>query len=325
MEYLILRLREFEYGKFKWGRKQSNHNHQFEVGDNLVGTVLRSGMRHGGCASVADWALAETAIALESCLLDLPRLKGPMPIEMTGLGSLGRRGCIDRDINGPPPRGPFDIKPLSPGMRPTYPCLWGHDAKKESHLIVPPDAEAVVRSGMEELASRVWEKATRLHFNRDFRLNSQSLAACLSEPTIGGPAWPNYQLDSPEDEEAMALWANTTLGLLLFWWSGSAQQPGRVHLTLSRLPDMYVLDVRQLSGPQRRGAKRLFKEFRERTFLPANEAYRDEARQDLDRALLVDLLGFPKTILESLDLLRRKWCAEPTVHGGKKTRIQEND
>ena len=81
----------------------------------------------------------------------------------------------------------------------------------------------------------------------------------------------------------------------------------------------------QLSGQQRRRVKRLFKEFQERTFLPANETYRDEVRQALDQAFLVDLLGLPKTILESLNLLRRKWCAEPTVHGGKKTRIQEND
>ena len=297
-----------------------------EVGDNLVGTVLRAGMQHGGCAAVADLALVRTAIALESCQLDLPRLKGSMPIKMTKLGSLGRRGRIGRDINDPPPRGPFDIKPLSPGMRSTHPCLWGHDAKKERRLIVPPDKEAVVRSGMEELANRVWEEATRLHFNVDFQLNSQSLAACLtSDPAIGGRAWPNYRLDSPEHEEAIALWANTTLGLLLFWWNGSTQQAGRASLSVSRSPEMYVLDVRQLSGQQRRRVKRLFKEFQERTFLPANEAYQDEARQALDRALLVDLLGFPKTILESLDLLRKKWCAEPTVHGGKKTRIQEDD
>ena len=299
-----------------------------EVGADLVGTVLRSGMRHGGFAAVADWALAETAIALESCLLDLPRLKGPMPIKMTNLDSLGRRGFLHRDINGmngSQPRGPFDTNPLSPGT-PTYPCLWRHDAKKERHLIVPPDREATVRLGMEERAIQVWERATRLHFNQDFRLNSQSLAACLTaESAIGGPAWPNYQLDSPEGEEAMALWANTTLGLLLFWWSGGTQQAGRARLTISRLPEMYVLDIRQLSDQQKQGAKRLFEEFQERAFLPANEAYRDEVRKDLDRALLVDLLGFPETIMESLDLLRRKWCAEPTVHGGKETKIQEDD
>ena len=54
--------------------------------------------------------------------------------------------------------------------------------------------------------------------------------------------------------------------------------------------------------------------------LPANEAYRDPVRQELDRALLVDVLGLPDSILDSLDALRASWCAEPTVHGGKSTR-----
>lgn len=53
---------------------------------------------------------------------------------------------------------------------------------------------------------------------------------------------------------------------------------------------------------------------------PANEAYHDETRQALDRAILVDLLGLPETILEPLRVLREQWCSEPTVHGGKSTR-----
>ena len=56
--------------------------------------------------------------------------------------------------------------------------------------------------------------ATRLHFNRDFRLNSQSLAACLTpERTIGGTAWPSFRLDIPECD---MLWANTTLRLEVY-------------------------------------------------------------------------------------------------------------
>ena len=56
-------------------------------------------------------------------------------------------------------------------------------------------------------------------------------------------------------------------------------------------------------------------------FLPANEAYRDEVRQDLDRAVLVDLLRLRDGVMESLAISRDQWCAEPSVHGGKKTRI----
>lgn len=64
----------------------------------------------------------------------------------------------------------------------------------------------------------------------------------------------------------------------------------------------------------------IFDENRDREFLPANEAYRDESRKELDRRVLVDLLGLPEDkVLDPLELLRLKWCSEPSVHGGKGT------
>ena len=171
-------------------------------------------------------------------------------------------------------------------------------------------------------AARVWETATRLHFNLDFRLNSQSLAACLTpEPTIGGRAWPNFRVEGdPRREQALALWTNTTLGLICFWWVAGRQQQGRAILTITALPSLPVLDVRTLESRQLRLAEETFASFRDWTFLPANEAYRDETRQALDRAVLCELIGLPESILEPLGVLREQWCAEPTVHGGKSTR-----
>ena len=32
--------------------------------------------------------------------------------------------------------------------------------------------------------------------------------------------------------------------------------------------------------------------------------------------VLIDMLGLPTSVLEPLDLLRLKWCSEPSVHGG---------
>ena len=80
-----------------------------------------------------------------------------------------------------------------------------------------------------------------------------------------------------------------------------------------------MLDPRQLAEMQLDHADDIFDEFRHRELLPANEAWRDETRQALDRAVLIDLLGFTPEVLEPLALLRRQWCAEPSVHGGKKT------
>ena len=64
-------------------------------------------------------------------------------------------------------------------------------------------------------------------------------------------------------------------------------------------------------------AETIFDELKHLDFLPANEAYRDDTRKLLDRRVLIDLLNLPESILEPLDLLRLKWCSEPSVHGGK--------
>ena len=43
-------------------------------------------------------------------------------------------------------------------------------------------------------------------------------------------------------EPAVLSWANTTLGLVAFWWRGSRQQRGRARLSITSLPDLPVLD-----------------------------------------------------------------------------------
>ena len=65
----------------------------------------------------------------------------------------------------------------------------------------------------------------------------------------------------PRREQALALWANTTPGLIAFWWVASRQQQGRANLTISQLPRLTALDVRTLNDEQLEQAERLFAEF----------------------------------------------------------------
>jgi len=58
--------------------------------------------------------------------------------------------------------------------------------------------------------------------------------------------------------------------------------------------------------------------------LPANEAYRDPVRQELDRRILTEVLELDDQSVEQWAILRNQWCAEPTVTGVKKTGIQHN-
>ena len=305
------------------------------IGDDHYGMLTRGTWDEGHCASVVHAELVDTVRSLQEGRLKLPRLPQGYSVPTTVLRELGNRGMVDRDINGIERRsvqgqqetqryfrGPFDI--VHTTDQPTFPVLWNHATERERHIVVKPDRAGRVREDCEDCEGRAhdaWKTATRLHFNRDFRLNSQSLAACLTPTeTLGGTAWPNFRMDNLQNETVTALWANTTLGLILFWWAGSVQQAGRTRLTISRLPELLVLDARTLTDAQYEQADLIFEEFEKLPLLPANEAYRDETRQALDEAVLVRLLGLPESILDPLAMLRRQWCAEPTVHGGKSTR-----
>ena len=288
------------------------------VGETEAGCFVRATAADGGCASLREPTIAESALALHRGLLSMPRMRETHSLPVAVLRELGEKGLHDMQINGRA-NGPFDV--IARRDAPAYPMLWRHSAARERRLIVDTDREGRVRAGREAKALDVWDSATRLHFNRDFRLNSQSLAACLTpELSIGGRAWPNFRLTNGEGEEAIALWANTTLGLISFWWTGGRQQLGRSVMPITKLPDLLTLDARRLSQEQIGHSRHIFADFLDHEFLPANEAYHDPARQALDQAVLVDLLGLPESILEPLALLRRQWCAEPTVHGGKSTR-----
>ena len=293
------------------------------AGAQLLGTYIRAPLAEAGCAALRELSLAETAMALRGGTLKLPRDDRRRRISIAPLGALGERGLLDRDVGNrndakPPFRAPFRVAAFE--GNPDYPILWGHEAARERRLVVRPDARGEPHPGCEARAAAAWKTATRLHYTQDFVLASQSLAACLTpEPALGGRAWPNFRASDERWEPALALWANCTLGLIAFWWAGSRQQPGRSVMTITGLPGLMSLDPRALSQSRLDRAAELFASFRETSFAPANEAWRDEARAALDRAVLVELLELPEAILEPLAHLRRQWCAEPSVHGGKRT------
>ena len=291
-------------------------------------------IRDAGAAGAQSSSVIEAARALAAGTLRLPRQARATKLPIVPLGEVAERGLVDRDISGGPtdpqktgpPQGPFVVRPTHSGEVPTYPMLWAHSADRERKFVVRPDRCGEPRDGDEMRATERWNRrASRLHSNRDFRLNSQSLAMCLTaEKCLGGTAWPNVVPLEQRYEMPLLLWSNSTLGLVLFWWQGTRQQQGRARITITKLPELPVLDPRALTEDQSDRCREIFEKFKDRAFLPANEAYRDETRKALDRALFfgsASVLQLDPGLGEGLDLLRNQWCAEPSVHGGKGTRI----
>ena len=293
---------------------------------NSEAKYAQGNILNAGGAGVLSASVIESAERLQSGSLVLPRHPDAKIVPIVRLGAVAKRGLYHLDIGGAPPRGAFHIRQVRQNEVPDYPALWNHDAKRERRLVVHPDRCGDVKGEYAKKAAHDWERtASRLHCNLDFQLNSQSLAMCVTpEKCLGGTAWPNVVPRDDRHEIPLLLWCNSTLGLILFWWHGTRQQKGRSRMTIIAVPELPVLDPRALTETQTDHCRVIFEDLKDRDFLPANEAYRDATRKALDSELLfgiTSVLKLDPALEEGLDVLRKQWCAEPSVHGGKGTRI----
>ena len=290
------------------------------VGDELAGETITAPRDEDGeswsAVRLADYSLAQTAYALSQSQLWLPGSPSPMELKMAKLGDIGKLGLVDRDITGPAPRGPFDK--MAPRPTATYPALWNHNAKKETRVVCVPDSQLRVRQGMEAKAAEVWATASRAHLNRDFTFGSQALAVAYTDrESMGGRVWPNVTFPDKRLDHAFTMWGNSALGLLSYWWHSSRQQSSKAGMTIRSAEPLPVLDFRALTDEQLHTAEAIFNEFRDKELKPAYLADADANRALLDKRVVCDLLGFDENVYVAVRHLAAKWCAEPSVHGGK--------
>ena len=294
------------------------------IGEEPVGetiTTPRNGTENWNAVRLSDYSLAQAAYALSRSRLWIPGVASSVELEIATLNDIGRRGWYHINIAGS--TGPFTKAPPSPTS--TYPALWNHNAKRETRMVCLTDCQLLVRHGMEDRATAAWATASRAHLNLDFRFNSQPLTAAFTDmPSIGGRAWPNVIFGDKRFDYAFLAWTNSTLGLLGFWWHSNRQVAGRGITTIRAAESLPVLDFRALSDEQLAKAEAIFEEFRDKELKPAYLADADPNRALLDRRVLCDLLGFDEDTYRAVRRLAAKWCAEPSVHGGKPRPVGSN-
>ena len=294
---------------------------QLTIGDELAGDMLSAFCgadgESWGSVRLSDYSLAQTAYALSDSRLWLPGVSTAASLQVAPLGIVGKIGLYHLDINGPPPRGPFSKAAASPTA--TYPCLWNHDAKNETRLVCEPDSQLLVRQGLEEKAAVAWATVSRSHLNREYTFGSQPLAVAFTDQeSMGGRVWANVKFPDRRFDYAFSIWGNSTLGLLSYWWHSSRQQSSKASMTIRQAETLPVLDFRALSDGQLAATEGIFDEFRELDLLPAYLADADANRALLDRRVVCELLGLGEEVYRGVRRLAAKWCAEPSVHGGKR-------
>ena len=257
--------------------------------------------------------------AVELCRLDELGQIGPYHLDIDGSG-----------ISGGAARGPFKIQDIPSGHTATYPVLSSHDAVKERTLEIAHDSEAVPRVGktsaeIEVLRLRrekIWRSRSRLHVNTDFRFNSQSLTFGLTPaPSLGGRAWPTFKMADELHEIVASLWANSTFGLLTYWWSANKAQDGRGSITTTQIPKFYILDPRKLSTATLKKSDIFYSLTKAKSLLPAHQLANDPVRAEIDTFVLKELLKIDApsltAISEMMAKLREKLGSEPSFNGGK--------
>jgi hypothetical protein len=264
-------------------------------------------------------ALLQTAHKIRNGNLQLPMSREILPIHICQVQDIAKVGSADSSREK---EGPFIMvegcEPSSDG----YDALWKVNAPLQRAMIAEPDYTAIPRADDNPMVKRVLDCFSKTHYHINLGFGANSIISSFTEkPSIGIRSMINVLLSDPCHEIAWTLWCNSTLGLLCHWLHCGKQQMGRGTLrqkTLERLP---TLDVRELSDAALANAEAIFERMKYKRMLPVNECNNDPVRKELDQCLLTEVLGITSdNVLKSMQTLRDMLCAEPSIHGGKKSK-----
>ena len=310
---------------------QSNGTYQLEdapsggdsikVGDELLGYLLDCPLPHGEgwiATRVKSMALLQSAQRLKKGRLELP-MQGlqekVVKIPICRVGDIATLGLAEV-------RGVFRKENGYQPDQDGFPCLWNAQSEVQRSMLVLPDSRAIPLPKAEIAVQKRVDRNSRTHYNMVPRFTACSIIALFTEkPTIGPTLITNVAFENPRHEIPWTLWCNSTLGFFCHWLHSGKQTAGRGKLRLTTLSSLPTLDVRELSDEVLAKAELLFERLKYKRMLPVNECNHDPVRKELDRCLLAEVLGITSDdVLKSMQTLREMLCAEPSIHGGKKSK-----
>ncbi|MDE2787242.1 MAG: hypothetical protein OXL37_11315 [Chloroflexota bacterium] len=193
-----------------------------------------------------------------------------------------------------------------------YPMVEGHDTEQRKTLLCDPDAYlsplVTPRGGQRPgYGEHLWQQAGRLLVAERIWLETNRVIAMRTDTRVLSNVWWPVRVDEVLYEKVLAVWLNSSPGLLTLLAQRTSTRGGWVGMKKADLEQLPVLDVRAISPEQLQALSRLFDDVAEYEFerLPAMADC--AARRRLDDSL-AEILGLP-----DLDGLRRLLASEPVV------------
>ena len=193
-----------------------------------------------------------------------------------------------------------------------YPMVENHDTHQRTRLTTAPDKYlaplVTARPGRNlKPSDQLWQKAGRLLVAERLRLNTARVIAMRTDVRVLSNVWWPVKVDAVSHEKALAVWLNSSLGLLTLLGQRTSTEGSWVGMKKADLEQLPVLDLRAITPEQLQALSKLFDDVAEDEFerLPAMADC--AARRRLDDGLS-GILGLP-----NLDGLRRLLASEPVV------------
>ena len=145
-----------------------------------------------------------------------------------------------------------DIRDVRDGFEPTnavtaYPMVENHDTEKRRCMATKPDkylAPLVKPRPTRPLRAvdQLWPKAGRLLISARLRLNTVRVVAMHSDKNVLASMWWPVRIDSEPTEKALAVWINSSLGLLALLAIRNTTQGSWVQLKKAYLQHLPVIE-----------------------------------------------------------------------------------
>ncbi len=251
--------------------------------------------------------LTRVALRLRKGEVWLPTLTNHTDVELCPLDELGKLGPDRRNIYDN-----FDAVDTPTA----FAAFWGNNADAVIQIAQTPNRWLQPRTKPQKggaLGSppSLWELGGTILLAEGPRLNTARLLAVCTNGKVLSNVWWTFALlqkvTRPNAEKTLALWINSTLGVLNLLTIRTETEGAWVNFKKTTLKAMPVLDIRKLSDAQLAQLAAAYDELCERELQPLPRMAEDETRAAIDRAL-ADTLGLP-----DLAPLREMLAREPVV------------
>ena len=273
----------------------------------------------GGPWSLATFVQPGLALIAKRIALGKHRRLASIPVQ--DLGAFADLGPYHMQVKNPKyglftvRERPQTVAPAEWKLRAGVPALWHHKAVRNTCLAASADALLERRADRSRSdQDRMLARSGCLHLAAELGMAPQRVAAVMTDnPMLGVRSWTSVlpRNPAPGKNEALCLWLNSTLGLLLRIMHGNRPYLGRSAVPHELARTMPVLDVDRLSNGQLTAAAVVYADLKHRELQGFSALAEDPVRCEINERLCREVLAIDPEIVADIT---RKLALEPTLH-----------